>query len=254
LKSASSDVLEDEHVSTDGDSDRARRFERHVLVYLDDLYRAALRLTRRAPDAEDLVQETCLRAFRALDQLEHLSAARAWLFAILRSTSLREFERRSTRARLLTSQDLERAAWSRAEATRDSSVHFVPIQATLLHEARHAILKLPAPYREAIILNHLGGFSYPEMARILAVPMGTVMSRLFRGRQRGRRAVVAADPERQRPQAVDLDGLSLRGTQPAEPRSRAGVERFDPAVAEVPDQQRAAEFTEALGSDGQSPR
>ena len=155
----------------EADGDRLQQFEHHVLVYLGDLYRAALHLTRQATDAEDLVQETCLRAFRALDQLHQLSAARAWLFSILRSTFLREIERRA-RTRPVPGLD-----------PADAPASLVQMRATLFEETRRAILRLPRPYREAVILNHIGGFSYPEMAQILAVPVGTVMSRLFRGRR-----------------------------------------------------------------------
>jgi hypothetical protein len=77
-------------VSIGRESDQIRRFEKHVLVHLNDVYRPALRLTGHAADAEDLVQETCLRAFKALDQLQHLAAAKVWVFSILRSTSLRQ--------------------------------------------------------------------------------------------------------------------------------------------------------------------
>ena len=80
-------------MSIEAGNDEVRRFEKHILVYLDDLYRAALRLTGHAADAEDLVQETCLRAFMVLDQLRHLSAAKVWVFSILRSTFLRQVER-----------------------------------------------------------------------------------------------------------------------------------------------------------------
>lgn len=170
-------------MSIDRESDRVQRFEKHVLVYLNDLYRAALRLTGQAMDAEDLVQETCLRAFKALDQLKHLSAAKVWLFSILRSTFLRQIERVPARSALVSLEDIEGSLLTPSEALRDAYEGFLPMRQTLLQETRHAILKLPLPYREAVILAHIGGFSYREMAQILAVPVGTVMSRLFRGRR-----------------------------------------------------------------------
>jgi RNA polymerase sigma-70 factor, ECF subfamily len=173
----------DGRVSIDGESDRVRRFEKHVLVHLNDLYRAALRLTGQATDAEDLVQETCLRAFKALDQLKQISAAKVWVFAILRSTFLRQVERTPARGALVSLEDIEGSLLNPSEALRDAYESFVPMRQTLVQETRHAILKLPLPYREAVILAHIGGFSYREMAQILAVPVGTVMSRLFRGRR-----------------------------------------------------------------------
>jgi RNA polymerase sigma-70 factor, ECF subfamily len=161
---------------------KVRRFEERVLVHVHDLYRAALRLTGQAPDAEDLVQETCLRAFQALDQLRHPGAAKVWVFSILRSVFLRHATRWSADNTHLSLEDLEGVALP-AEVFRAMLARPSPFQAAVLEEIRQATLKLPLPYREAIILAHIGGFSYREMAQILEVPRGTVMSRLFRARR-----------------------------------------------------------------------
>ena len=182
-------------MSLSGQSDKVRRFEEHILVYLDDLYRVALRLTGQATDAEDLVQETCLRAFKALDQLKHLPAAKVWVFSILRSVFLRQAERRPSRRALISLEDIDASLLTRSEALRDAYEGFLPMRQTLLQETREAILKLPLPYREAVLLAHIGGFSYREMAQILSVPIGTVMSRLFRGR-RMLRAYLGERPSR----------------------------------------------------------
>jgi RNA polymerase sigma-70 factor, ECF subfamily len=165
-------------VGSERDPTEAQRFEREVLVHLDDLYRAAVRLTGKVPDAEDLVQETCLRAFQALSQLRHPGAAKVWVFSILRSVFLRQVTRRSARVDLV---DLDRAVLSGATRNPLDEPGSAPRE-TLLQEVRQATLNLPVPYREAIILAHIGGFSYREMAQILEVPLGTVMSRLFRAR------------------------------------------------------------------------
>jgi RNA polymerase sigma-70 factor (ECF subfamily) len=170
-------------VSLEGQSDKVRRFEQHILVYLNDLYRAALRLTEQAPDAEDLVQETCVRAFNALDQLKHLPAAKAWVFSIQRSVFLRHAERQPPRGAFIRLEDIDASLLAPREALHDAFEALLPMRQALLQETRDAILKLPLPYREAVILAHIGGFSYREMAQILAVPTGTVMSRLFRGRR-----------------------------------------------------------------------
>lgn len=170
-------------MSLDGQSDRVRRFEKHILVYLSDLYRVALRLTGQAPDAEDLVQETCLRAFNALDQLKHPAAAKVWVFSILRSVFLRQAERRPSRRALISLEDIDASLLTPSEALHDAYEGFLPMRQTLLQETRDAILKLPLPYREAVLLAHIGGFSYGEIAQILSVPTGTVMSRLYRGRR-----------------------------------------------------------------------
>lgn len=170
-------------MSTAQESDQVRRFEEHVLVHLNDLYRAALRLTGQTTEAEDLVQETCLRAFKAQDQLRHVAAAKVWAFSILRSTFLRQVERGPTRGTLVSLEDLEGALLPPSDTLRDAYESYLPMRQTRVQETRQAILKVPLAYREAVILAHIGGFSYREMAQILAVPVGTVMSRLFRGRR-----------------------------------------------------------------------
>lgn len=182
-----------------GKTTRIQRFEEQVLVHLDALYRAALRLTGKAADAEDLVQETCLRALQAFDQLQHPRAARAWVFAILRSVFLRQAGRRSRQPARLSLEDLDGAVLGHALGEEDAS----PVRQALLEEVRRATLTLPVPYREALILAHVGGFSYREMAHILEVPLGTVMSRLFRARRMLRAALTeptgqpaSVEPER----------------------------------------------------------
>src|SRR5262249_54898268 len=166
-------------MSSDADASKLRRFEEQVLPHLDALYRAAVRLTGNAPDADDVTQETCLRAFRAFDQLKQPREARAWVFAILRSVFLRHAERRSHPAAGMSVDDVDGAALEPSLWDRDAS----PVQQALLQEVRRATLSLPLPYREALVLAHVGGFSYREMARILEVPLGTIMSRLFRARR-----------------------------------------------------------------------
>jgi RNA polymerase sigma-70 factor, ECF subfamily len=182
-------------VGLDGKSDRIRQFEKLVLVHLNDLYRAALRLTAQATDAEDLVQETCLRAFKLLDQLKHPSAAKVWVFSILRSVFLRQAERMPSRGALISLEDIEASLVTASDALHDAYEGFLPMRETLLQEVREGILRLPLPYREAVILAHIGGFSYREIAHILAVPTGTVMSRLYRGR-RMLRAYLGERPSR----------------------------------------------------------
>lgn len=165
------------------DAAKLHKFQAQILCHLNDLYRAALRLVGNKPEAEDLVQETCLRAFRSLDQLKHPEAAKAWLFSILRSVFWRQAERRPSWPAPVSLEDLDASPLIPAEAIHDLCENYSLSRELLRHEIREAILKLPLPFREAIILAHIGGFSYREMARILDVPMGTVMSRLFRARR-----------------------------------------------------------------------
>jgi RNA polymerase sigma-70 factor (ECF subfamily) len=167
----------------DEPADQTGRFEQDILIYAAEIYRVALRLTRRPADAEDLVQETCLRAFRSLNQLRHRGAAKVWLLAILRSVFLRRIEREPAEHKRASLDDVEcwrqasRHAWRDANGERGAWSHM------LRHDTREAVRKLPHPYQEAVVLAHVGGFTYQEIARILGVPIGTVMSRLFRGRQ-----------------------------------------------------------------------
>lgn len=167
----------------DVDLRRLERFEHEIVVHMTDLYRAALRFTGRASDAEDLVQETCLRAFKSLDQLRHPQAAKVWVFSILRSVFLRQTEQASAHPVHLSLEDIDASPLSASEALQDAHEDFLPMRSALMAEVRQAILKLPLPYREALILAHIAGFSYREMAEILGVPLGTVMSRLFRARR-----------------------------------------------------------------------
>lgn len=186
----------------DSATDQVRRFEGEILVHLNDLYRAALRLTGKPQEAEDLVQETCLRAFKSLDQLRHHNAAKVWVFSILRSVFLRQVERRSRQPVLVSFEDLEASPLSPGEALRDLYENYSLRPEGLSQEIRQAILSLPLPYREAIALAHIGGFSYKEMALILEVPTGTVMSRLFRARRMLRTLLRETIQGRPRPETV----------------------------------------------------
>jgi RNA polymerase sigma-70 factor, ECF subfamily len=162
---------------------RVQRFEAQILPHLADLYRAARRLGARPSDAEDLVQETCLRAFQSLDQLRHHEAAKAWVFAVLRSVFLRQAARISpTPVEPLANPEawpLPPDAWG--DRAEEGGVTMVDV--------RGAVGRLPLAYREVLVLAHVGGFSYREIARILEVPIGTVMSRLFRARRLLRQAL-----------------------------------------------------------------
>jgi len=169
--------------------DPHKRFEAYVLPYLDVLYRAAVRLAGQKADAEDLVQESCLRAFGAIDQLRNVESCKAWLFKILRSTYIRQWREDPYRGRVVGVEDLESTLTDMAEVLQDPYesdplyVHVVGV------EVRKAISTLPLPYREAIVLADVARFTYREMARILEVPLGTVMSRLYRGRRMLRAAL-----------------------------------------------------------------
>ena len=174
-----------------GAAAKIRRFEEQILPHLPDLYRAARRLVGRV-DAADLVQDTCLRAFGALDQLRHPEAARAWVFSILRSVFLRNAARWDPVRPTGREPDASPAPDHGHQALSSDS----PLQGALIEEARLATQRLPIAFREVVVLVHIGGFSYLEVAGILGVPVGTVMSRLWRARRLLRAALCAGDADR----------------------------------------------------------
>lgn len=165
------------------EEDPKARFEACVLPHLDALYRAALRLLGRASEAEDLVQETCLKAFRAIDQLRNASSCKAWLFKILRTTYLRQWGEDPHRRGALSLEDLEPALLESREILRDHYEGEEVYHRLVGADIKKAILALPPAYREAVVLKDIAGCSYKEISEILEVPLGTVMSRLSRGRR-----------------------------------------------------------------------
>jgi RNA polymerase sigma-70 factor (ECF subfamily) len=159
-------------------------FEAEALASLDSLYRTARRLTRVPADAEDLVQETYLKAFRAADQFEPGTNLRAWLFTILHNTARNRVRDRSRDVVSADSELVDRAA--DAPAPGSSIAVDTPetalLRDTLTPELQAAIDSLPDAFRQAVWLRDVEEFSYAEIAQMLSIPMGTVMSRISRGR------------------------------------------------------------------------
>jgi RNA polymerase sigma-70 factor, ECF subfamily len=162
-------------------------FEAEALASLDSLYRAALRLTRVPADAEDLVQETYLKAFRAVDRFEPGTNLRAWLFTILHNTALNRARDRSRAAVSVDSDIVDRAADAPPPGGTSAGAAETPesllILDTLAPELQAAIDALPAAFRQAVWLRDVEEFSYAEIAGMLSIPIGTVMSRISRGRR-----------------------------------------------------------------------
>jgi len=142
-----------------GTPDRIRRFEADVLVHLDDLYRAALRLTGNAAEAQDLTQDTCLRAFERLDQLRSPAAARVWVFTILRSIFLRRIERQS---RTVDVQIIDSPLLEAGEGLQDTYEALRPIQETPLGEVREAMGRLPLAFCEASFASRRAAHGAPD--------------------------------------------------------------------------------------------
>ncbi len=174
-------------------SDRTRReFEELALRHLDALYAAGLRLTKNPRDAEDLVQDSILRAYRFFDHFERGTNMRAWLFKILTNTFINRYRRTSKERSIVEgpeSQAVEERVISRgpAEQAADPEGHF--LDRLLSDDVLKAVDALPIDFRLAVILADLQDFSYKEIAEILDVPVGTVMSRLFRGRRQLEKAL-----------------------------------------------------------------
>ena len=161
-------------------------FETEALASLDSLYRTALRLTRRPADAEDLVQETYLKAFRAADRFEPGTNLRAWLFTILHNTARNRARDRARDTVAIDSEIVDRAADAPPPGGRSAGAAETPesllLRETLAPELQAAIDALPEAFRQAVWLRDVEEFTYAEIAEMLSIPVGTVMSRISRGR------------------------------------------------------------------------
>jgi RNA polymerase sigma-70 factor (ECF subfamily) len=155
-------------------------FEAEALSYIDALYGTALRLTRNSPDAEDLVQDTYLKAFRSADQFERGTNLKAWLFTILHNT---DRNRRRDAARDAVIVDSEVVEGAAAVSNPVESPEALLMRQTLDADLQAAIDSLPDAFRQAVWLRDVEEFSYNEIASMLSIPVGTVMSRISRGRR-----------------------------------------------------------------------
>jgi len=150
--------------------------------YLDGLYGYAMVLSRNRAEAEDLVQETCLRALRSVDGLRSNDSAKSWLFAILRNIWLNQLRHRRTGPELIELDADGNVASEPTDSTEDPHADYV--SQVEREQVRAAIQQLPVEFREIIILREYEELSYQEIAALLGCPPGTVMSRLARARSR----------------------------------------------------------------------
>jgi RNA polymerase sigma-70 factor (ECF subfamily) len=167
------------------DPDLRASFEQEALPLLPGLYRAALRLTRNPADAEDLVQEAYLRAYRGFHQFEPGTNLKAWLYRILTNQFINTYRKKQREPQTVPDEDVEDwYLYNRlAREAPDSSAEAVVLESMPDEDVTAALEALPEQYRAAVLLADVEGFSYKEIADILEIPMGTVMSRLHRGRK-----------------------------------------------------------------------
>jgi len=163
------------------DAEKRASFEREALVHLDSLYRVALRLTGNAAEADDLVQETMLKAYRAWHQYEKGTNAKGWLLTILRHAFINEYRRRTRHPETVDLDAIE--PFSVFEELQDDDPQGTFFDRIVDDEVLRAIDQLPEQFRETVVLSDVEGLSYEEIARVLDVPVGTVKSRLFRARR-----------------------------------------------------------------------
>src|SRR5436309_2814209 len=163
------------------EADKRASFEREALVHLDSLYRVALRLTGNPAEADDLVQETMLKAYRAWHQFERGTNAKGWLLTILRHAFINEYRRRTRHPETVDIDAIE--PFSVFEELQDEDPQGTFFDRIVDDEVLRAIDLLPEQFRETVVLSDVEGMSYEEIARILEVPVGTVKSRLFRARR-----------------------------------------------------------------------
>jgi RNA polymerase sigma-70 factor (ECF subfamily) len=165
--------------------ERHERFESDALQYLDQLYAAALRMTRNPADAEDVVQETYAKAYASFHQFTPGTNLKAWLYRILTNTYINSYRKRQREPQLSDGENVEDWQLARAESHTSSglkSAEMVALENLPDTDVKEALQQLAPDFRLAVYLADVEGFSYKEIAEIMGTPIGTVMSRLNRGR------------------------------------------------------------------------
>ena len=168
------------------DQSKGWDFEAAAMPFVDSLYNTAFRMTRNAQDAEDLVQESYLKAYKYYDKFQEGTNFKAWLFKILKNTFINSYRRRQQRPPQSDFAEIEESFETKVSdevKRRIKSPEEELLEDVLDEDVQRALDELPTDYRMAVVLADLEGFSYKEIAEILELPVGTVMSRLYRGRK-----------------------------------------------------------------------
>ena len=189
------------------DSQRRARFERDAMQYLDQLYSGALRMTRNPEYAEDLVQEAYARAYSSFHQYKPGTNLRAWLFRILTNTYINIYRKRQRRPQEADGDGLE--DWQMARAAQHTATGLRSAETEALDylpdsDIKDALAEISEDFRIPVYLADVEGFAYKEIAEILDVPIGTVMSRLHRGRRNLRELLTDYAAERGIQGAIEL--------------------------------------------------
>ena len=179
--------------------ERHLRFETDALQYLDQLYAAALRMTRNPADAEDVVQETYAKAYASFHQFTPGTNLKAWLYRILTNTYINSYRKKQREPQISDGENVEDWQLARAESHTSSglkSAEMVALERLPDSDVKEALQQLAPDFRLAVYLADVEGFAYKEIAEIMGTPIGTVMSRLHRGRKALQRALWSYASER----------------------------------------------------------